>query len=124
MNKVEKPYPLAVATARRNIRLMARALDVSAKFPERIPSSDIRELQYLHDHLYGIIIRLESAEESHPVYDELFNDLLDLTLSLITSYEKIWRHAPEQLGDYLILSPGHLRGEVEMQFTEQEMLLN
>ena len=124
MNKNDKPYPLAVATARRNVRLISRALDVSASHSQTIPAEDIEELRYLHDHLYGIVIRLESADEKHSVYDELFNDLLDLTLSLIMAYEKIWRQIPETLGDYLILSPGHLRGEVEMNLHEQELFPN
>ena len=124
MNKVEQPYPLAIATARRNIRLIARAIDVCMACPATADTLEVRELQYLHDHLYGIVIRLEAAQKPHPVYDELFNDLLDLTLSLILAYENVWKLHPDKLGQYLILSPGPLRGEIEMGFAEQELLIN
>ena len=124
MNKVEQPYPLAIATAHRNIRLIARAIDVCTACSGSASIPEVKELQYLHDHLYGIVIRLEAAQEPHPVYDELFNDLLDLTLSLILAYENVWKIHPTQLGQYLILSPGPLRGEIEMSYTEQELLLN
>lgn len=98
-----------VPVIKRNIRLLSQAMDVYDRHGHN-HSAVFQELCYLHDSLYKMMVRLECASHRHPVYDDLYNDILDLTLSIIRAYAAVHHQYKAEMGEFFVASPGEILG--------------
>lgn len=101
-----------IATCKRNLRLIQRAAAVC----ERRDTNRlrIRELAYLFEKLYKLIVRLEALPPECSSFDDVLDEIMAMTVELTEAYEKARCVYPEEIGEFLIASPRKsLRGSYE-----------
>ncbi len=92
-----------IATCKRNLRLIQRAAAVCERRDEN--RLRIRELAYLFEKLYKLIVRLEALPPECSSFDDVLDEIMAMTVELTEAYEKARYAYPDEIGSFLIASP-------------------